>query len=114
MDSEKQNKIEGQIAQLAATFIERESNKTALITVTRVEVLERGRSATIYISVLPESGEESAINFLKRKRHDLRTVIKKGINMINIPFIDVEIDKGEKARHTIEALLREGDKPASL
>ncbi len=105
MDSEKQNKIESQIAQLAATFIERESNKTALITVTRVEVLERGRSATIYISVLPESGEESAINFLKRKRHDLRTVIKKGINMINIPFIDVEIDKGEKARHTIEALL---------
>ncbi len=105
MDSEKQNKIEGQIAQLAATFIERESNKTALITVTRVEVLDRGRSATIYISVLPESGEESAINFLKRKRHDLRTVIKKGINMINIPFIDVEIDKGEKARHTIEALL---------
>lgn len=105
MDSEKQTKIEEQITRLASMFIERESNKTALITVTRVEVLDRGRSATIYISVLPESGEESAINFLKRKRHDLRTVIKKGINMVNIPFIDVEIDKGEKARHTIEALL---------
>jgi ribosome-binding factor A len=105
MDSEKQNKIEGQIAQLAASFIERESNKTALITVTRVEVADRGRSATIFISVLPENGEESAINFLKRKRNDLRTVIKKGINMINIPFIDVEIDKGEKARQNIDALL---------
>lgn len=105
MDNEKQTKIEEQIARLASTFIERESNKTAIITVTRVEVLDRGRSATIYISVLPESGEESAINFLKRKRHDLRTVIKKGINMVNIPFIDVEIDKGEKARQTIEALL---------
>lgn len=107
MDSGKQEKIEEQIAQLTAGFIERESNKTALITVTRVTVLDRGRSATIYISVLPESGEESALNFLKRKRNDLRTVIKKGINMQNIPFIDVEIDKGEKARHTIEALLRE-------
>jgi ribosome-binding factor A len=107
MDSGKQEKVESQIAQLAALFIERESNKTALITVTRVEVLDRGRSATIYISVLPESGEESALNFLKRKRHDLRTVIKKGINMINIPFIDVQIDKGEKARHTIDALLYE-------
>lgn len=105
MDPEKQNKIEGQIAQLAASFIERESNKTALITVTRVEVADRGRSATIFISVLPENGEESAINFLKRKRNDLRTVIKKGINMINIPFIDVEIDKGEKARQNIDALL---------
>ncbi len=107
MDSGKQEKVETQIAQLAASFIERESNKTALITVTRVEVLDRGRSATIFISVLPESGEESALNFLKRKRHDLRTVIKKGINMINIPFIDVEIDKGEKARQTIDALLYE-------
>ena len=105
MEPGKQEKVEIQIAQLAASFIERESNKTALITVTRVEVLDRGRSATIFISVLPESGEDSALNFLKRKRHDLRTVIKKGVNMINIPFIDVEIDKGEKARHTIEALL---------
>ncbi len=105
MDTGKQEKIEGQIAQVASLFIERESNKTALITVTRVELLDRGRSATLFISVLPESGEESALNFLKRKRNDLRTAIKKGINMQNIPFIDVEIDKGEKARHTIEALL---------
>jgi ribosome-binding factor A len=105
MDISKKEKVESQIAQIAALFIERESNKTALITVTRVEVLDRGRSATIYISVLPENGEESAINFLKRKRHDLRTVIKKGINTINIPFIDVEIDKGEKARQTIDSLL---------
>ena len=116
MEPGKQEKVEIQIAQLAASFIERESNKTALITVTRVEVLDRGRSATIFISVLPESGEDSALNFLKRKRHDLRTVIKKGVNMINIPFIDVEIDKGEKARQTIDALLYEdskNDKPSS-
>lgn len=106
MDTGKQEKIESQIARLASLFIERESNKTALITVTRVEIIDRGRSATIYISVLPESGENSAINFLKRKRSDLRTVIKKGINMQNIPFLDVEIDKGEKARHTIDTLLR--------
>ena len=107
METGKKEKIESQIAQLAALFIERESNKTALITVTRVEILDRGRSATIYISVLPTDGEESAINFLKRKRNDLRTVIKKGINMQNIPFIDVEIDKGEKARQTIDTLLNE-------
>ncbi|MBP6857783.1 MAG: ribosome-binding factor A [Candidatus Pacebacteria bacterium] len=110
MDKGKQEKIEVQIAQIAAQFIERESNKTALISVTRVEVTERGRNATIFISVLPESGEDSAINFLKRKRNDLRTVIKKGVNMINIPFVDVQIDKGEKARQNIDALLYEGEK----
>ncbi len=107
MDTGKQEKIQSQIAQIAALFIERESNKTALITVTKVELIDRGRGANIYISVLPESGEESALNFLKRKRNDLRTAIKKGINMQNIPFIDVQIDKGEKARQTIDALLKE-------
>ncbi len=107
MDTGKQEKIESQIAQIAALFIERESNKTALITVTKVELIDRGRSANIYISVLPEDGEESALNFLKRKRNDLRTAIKKGINMQNIPFVDVQIDKGEKARQTIDALLKE-------
>lgn len=106
METGKQEKIESQIKELVAQFIERESNKTALITVTRVTILDRGRSATIYISVLPESGEESAINFLKRKRHDMRTVVKKGLNLHTIPFLDVVIDKGEKARHTIEALLK--------
>jgi ribosome-binding factor A len=106
MDTGKQEKIEQQMKELAAQFIERESNKTALITVTRVAMLDRGRSAMIYISVLPEDGEESALNFLKRKRHDLRTVIKKGVNTHTIPFIDVCIDKGEKARHTIDTLLK--------
>lgn len=110
MDKGKQEKIESQIAQTAALFIKRESNKTAIISVTKVELLERGRSAIIYISVLPEDGEESALNFLKRKRHDLRTDIKKAVNMANIPFIDVKIDKGEKARQTIDALLFEDSK----
>lgn len=106
MENGKKEKLENHIKELVASFIERESNKTALITVTRVEMLEKGRSATVYISVLPESGEESAINFLKRKRHDMRTVVKKGINVHTIPFLDVVIDKGEKARHTIETLLK--------
>ncbi len=105
MDTGKKEKIENQIQQVVAKFIERESNKTAIISVTRVEILDRGRNANIYISVLPEEGEDSAINFLKRKRHEIRTVIKKGVNMQNIPFIDVEIDKGEKARFSIEKLL---------
>ncbi len=100
-------KIEEAIKEIAARFVERESNKTSLITVTRAELHERGRAATIYITVLPETGEDSAINFLKRKRVDLRTAIKEGVNTRNIPFIDVEIDTGAKALHTIEALLRE-------
>jgi ribosome-binding factor A len=104
---ERSEKIQEAIREAAARFIERESNKTALITVTRVELADRGRSATIYITVMPEDGEDSALNFLKRKRPELREAIKASLNIRTIPFLDVAIDNGAKALHTIEALLRE-------
>lgn len=107
IQSSRNEKIEEQVKEIAARIIERESNKTALITVTRVELFERGRKAMIYISVLPESGEESAINFLKRKRVDIRDEVKKYLNIRTIPFLDVEIDVGEKARRHIDELLKE-------
>ncbi len=104
---ERSEKIQEAIRESAARFIERESNKTALITITRVELFERGRRATLYISVMPADGEASALNFLKRKRPELRDAIKASLNIRTIPFIDVEIDTGLKALHTIETLLKE-------
>ena len=104
---ERSEKIQEAIKEAAARFIERESNKTALITITRVELNDRGRSAMIYLSVMPESGEDSALNFLKRKRAEMREAIKNSLNIRTIPFIDVQIDSGQKALHTIEALLKE-------
>ena len=100
-------KIEEQVREIAARFIERETNKTALITINRVELFERGRKAMLYISVLPEDGEDSAINFLKRKRAEIRDEVKKGLNIRTIPFLDVSIDVGEKARRHIDELLKE-------
>lgn len=105
ISSGRKEKVEEQLKEIAARVIERESNKTALITVTRVELLERGRAATIFISVLPVDGEHSAINFLKRKRADIKDAIKKGLRLGTIPFIDVEIDTGEKARQNIDKIL---------
>lgn len=102
---DRKQKKEEQIKEIVARFIERESNKTALITVTRVELDEKGRTGTIYISVMPESGESSALNFLKRKRIEIKEALKDGLAIHPIPFIDVAIDEGEKARQTIDALL---------
>lgn len=105
----RKTKIEEQIKEIAARVIERESNKTALITVTRVSLEARGKDATVFISVLPASGEASALNFIKRKRPDIKEAIKKGLRLGTIPFIDVEIDTGEKARQNIDALLWEAE-----
>ena len=106
MPASRYQKIEEGIKEIAARFIERESNKTALITVTRVVLAERGRTATIFVSVLPVDGEDSAINFLKRKRKELHDLIKHELNIHPIPFLDMMIDTGEKARQTIDALLK--------
>jgi len=108
MSTDRTAKKEEQIREIAARFIERESNKSALLTVTRVVLDAKGRRATIYLSVLPTSGEDSALNFLKRKRPELREAMKEQLPIHPLPFLDVAIDEGEKARHTIDALLREG------
>ncbi len=107
--AERNRKIEEVIKETVASFIERESNKSALLTITNVELGDKGRTAMIYLSVLPESGEDSAINFLKRKRKEMREVVKKQLNTRTIPFLDVQIDTGQKALHTIEALLKQGE-----
>jgi ribosome-binding factor A len=105
--SGRAEKIEDQIKEIAARAIERESNKTALITVTRVELFERGRKAMLLISVMPETGEESAMNFVKRLRPNIREEVKKALNIRTIPFLDVDIDSGEKARRHIDELLNQ-------
>ncbi len=107
IQSSRNDKIEEQIKEIAARVVERESNKTALITITRVELFERGRKAMLFISVLPESGEDSAINFLKRKRKEIREEVKQRLNIRTIPFLDAVIDVGEKARRHIDELLKE-------
>ncbi len=106
MHDGRRTKKEEQIREIAARFIERESNKTALITVTHVALDEKSRAGTIFISVLPREGEDSAINFVKRKRKEIRDAIKDQLPIHPIPFLDVAIDEGEKARQTIDALLK--------
>jgi len=107
MQEGRKQKIEQSIVQIVATLIERESNKRSLITVTHADLEQRGKAATIFVTVLPESDEEAALNFLKRKRPELRDALKRDLAIHPLPFLDVQIDKGEKARHTIDALLKE-------
>ena len=100
----RQDKVKENIRNLTAQFLEMESNRTSLITVTDANVSKDLKKATIFISVLPESGEESALNFVKRKRKSVRNYLKKKLDMRNIPFLDFELDFGEKNRQRIDEL----------
>lgn len=105
MDAHKE-KLEEQIRRHAAEFLERESNRESLVSVTHVLLSPDTKHATIYISVLPESKEKAVLDFAKRMRPDIRSYIKEHVRSRIIPYIEVEIDLGEKHRQKIDNLLR--------
>jgi ribosome-binding factor A len=104
---ERNAKVANYIKELSAEFLGRENNKTSLVTVTSATCSPDLKRATIFITVFPDDKEKPALEFAKRKRPELREFLKKNMSTKNIPFIDIEIDLGEKHRQKIDELLRE-------
>ena len=100
----RQEKVQENLKHLAAQFLEKESNGTSLITVTTANVSKDLKKATLFITVFPDSNEESALNFARRKRSDLRDFVKSKLKMRTSPFLEFEIDSGEKNRQRIDEL----------
>lgn len=96
------------MVRVAAEFLEMESNKTALITVTRATISPDFKQVTIYITVLPEEREVQALDFAKRKLGPFRDYAKSKLKFRMLPFFNFEIDKGEKIRQQIDELARKG------
>ena len=95
------------IAHLAAQFLNRESNRTSLITVTRAILSDTGTSCTIFVSVLPVSGEPAAKIFLMRMAGPLKQYLMHEGGVQRAPHIMFEIDAGEKNRVRIEELSKQ-------
>lgn len=91
-------------AHVAADFINLESNRQSLVTVTRAVLSSDEKRLSIFISVLPDSYEDTALDFLKRKRKEFRAFAQKRARTRVLPFFDFEIDYGEKNRIELEAL----------
>lgn len=108
MSEYRTEKITNHIKELAATFIEKEAGPTSLITVTRVLLSPDNKRAKIMISVLPREKENAAFGFIRRNLGDLRKHVKKGLKINPVPFLEVEIDEGEKNRQRIDELLIQG------
>lgn len=105
--TQRQEKVNSLIKEVVARYLEVESNKTSMITVTKVDVSPDLKNAKIYISVLPEDREETALDFCKRKRSDIKHEIKKKLSLRVIPFVDILLDAGEKNRQKIHQIMLE-------
>lgn len=104
--SERQVKISLEIRSIAQDFFQRESSGLSLITVTKANISKDLKNTDIYITVLPESREDQALNFAKRMRTDLRTELKHKLRIRTIPTVEIKIDKGELARQKMDDILR--------
>ena len=86
------NKRESLIANHAALFFNRESDRTSLITVTGCRLSQGGKMADIIISVLPADKSESALAFAKRKRSDLREYLATNGRFRNPPRVEIVLE----------------------
>ena len=77
---------------LGAQYIGRESTSQSLITVTKVVVTDYGRSATIYISVLPDKECRAALSFIEHHLTDIRGHIKDHSDLRVLPRLSVGLD----------------------
>ena len=106
MAKEKEEKLNERMKRIISEFIERESNRTSLITITRCEISRDLERLKVYFTVLPESEEEKVLSFLNRKKWEARDYLKKRIRTRIIPKLSFIIDEGEKNRQKIDQLLR--------
>ena len=96
---------EAEFARLAAQFINTQSNRQSLITVTRSSLSPDSRRADIFFTVLPEDKEAEVAFFLMRNRSQFRDFIKKhSTNLRIVPTFDFQLDAGEKNRQHLDEL----------
>ncbi len=103
----RSEKISNNIKELLGAFIEENSNRKSMITITNIYLTSDFKRVTLFVTVFPEQSENAALDFLKRQRSDGRDYLKKHSRLARLPFIDFEIDKGEKARQRIDELSKE-------
>ena len=100
----KKEKIGETLHRLAAEFVQKEAGKSSLITITRVEMSPDGKRAIVYFTTLPDSEQETAEKFLKRKVPEFRHYVKEHSRIGIIPYMDFKIDFGERNRQRLDEL----------
>jgi uncharacterized membrane protein (UPF0127 family) len=81
------------IKNMSGEFFARNTSGHSLITVTNVWISEDLRHADIFISVLPESKSDAAVNFAKRQRTDLQKFVLNRVKLMHLPMFEIVLDK---------------------
>ena len=104
----KDEKMASLLVKFAAEYFGIESSNDSLMTVTRVDVLNKGKRAIVYFTTLPREKEAAALEFAERRRRDFRQFIMSKKSFGFVPQINFLIDEGEHNRQRIDELSNEG------
>ncbi len=88
----------------AAGWITRNSNRNSLITLTRADYSTDGKKLFIYYTVLPNTQERPAHEFLTRHGDDIRNHVKTKMKT-QPAWFRFQLDSGERNRERISDLL---------
>jgi ribosome-binding factor A len=108
MSAHRDEKLSAAIQEVASKFINEESNRQSLVTVTRVAMEDKGKRATVFFTALPQHKEAQVLDFLSRKAGELRRILTDKKIVGFAPRISFAIDSGEHNRQRIDELLNEG------
>lgn len=76
-----------ELKKIASEFINRESNRRSMITVTKVALDRRGAHANVFVSVFPEKDTHAATDFLNRNRDEFKRYLKERLRIRSIPRV---------------------------
>jgi ribosome-binding factor A len=83
----KEDRLASALHTVAAEFINRESNRKSLITVTHVDWPEGEKQARVFVSVFPQKDTHAAMDFLKRQHDHFMSYLKKSVKLHMLPYV---------------------------
>jgi ribosome-binding factor A len=103
MDQRMQQVTE-QIRRLAAKYFQVHTPDTPMVTITRADVSNDLKHATVYITVLPEEKEDEALASARAKLTGFGEYLGNNLETKNTPKVTLDIDAGEKKRQRIDEI----------
>jgi len=109
MKGDKTEKMLEEMKKFVCEFIQKESNYDSMITVTSASMSADFKKAIFFVTVLPETKENAALDFLKRNVREVKHLIKTKSRLSKLPQIEFQLDGGEKSRQRIDKIFEELD-----
>ncbi len=105
--SERTAKLNSLVQQEVAGILSREIDfpRSYFVTVTRAEVADDAESAKVWISVLPETYEQSALDLVQANIGTIQAVLNKRLVMKFVPKLTFRLDHAQERASYITSVL---------